>query len=89
MSLTDQDLEKIKAAVDARADLQDQKFERRFAESEEKLTQQIDSKINNAKEETFQKIDSVKTILEGDHQGLVEDVETLKSQVTQLQSHHA
>ncbi|MCA9388179.1 hypothetical protein KC644_00265 [Candidatus Berkelbacteria bacterium] len=76
MSLTDQDLQKIKAVVDARADLQDMKLEQ--------IRQQVDNLEKNMA--TKEQLEQVKEMLEVDHSGLVKDVEDLKARVARLES---
>lgn len=83
MPLTDQDLEKIKAVVDAGTASTKQYVDRRITESEARLSQRMDGLA------TKEQVEQVKTMLEGDTKGIVEDVETLKVRVTALESRHA
>lgn len=77
MSLTNEDLEKIKAVVDARADLQDARFERRFERIEATMATKDDLKI--LEERMGKKIDSVKQMLEEDHGALAKDVAEIQA----------
>lgn len=80
MSLTQDDLQKIKAVVDARADLQDAKIERLRSEMATKQD------LQDLEERLTGKIDGVRAMLEEDHRAVVEDVAILKSQVAELQA---
>lgn len=87
MTLTQEDLDKIQAVINARADLQDAKSAQKFAQLESIVATKSDLQLLETR--MGDKIDSVKTMLEGDHRSVVEDVEVLKVQVKELQAHHA
>jgi hypothetical protein len=82
MTLTKDDLTKIKAVVDAGSESTKAYVDRRIQQSDQKT----DQKIDEVKEELSGKIDEVKTMLEGDYKGVVEDVEDLKPRVAKLES---
>lgn len=86
MLLTQEDLEKIKALIDARADLQDMKFERRFEEIRNKMATKEDLRQLREEVATKEQLEQVKTMLEEDHGAVVHDIELLKAQVAELQA---
>lgn len=79
MSLTDEDLGKIKAVVDAGAESTKAYVDRRLEQSERRLEARMDARFDAFEERMGAKIDSVKTMLEEDHRAVVEDVAELQS----------
>ena len=71
MPLDDQDIQKIKAVVDA---------------GHEQTRAYVDTQIKASEQRVIQEVHSVKEMLEEDHQAVVADVELLKSQVASLQT---
>ncbi|MBI4022612.1 hypothetical protein HY375_00365 [Candidatus Berkelbacteria bacterium] len=79
MALTNDDLKKIKAAIDARADLQDAKNERQFEALQN--TMATKAELHEAEDRLSGKIEEVKEMLTEDIHVLGGDVRTLKRRV--------
>jgi len=88
MSLTDQDLEKIKAVIDSRANLQNEKCDRRIAEIESSMAAKQDLNDLEERMATKEQLEVMKKMFEGNNKGIVKDVAGLKVWCTKLGSHH-
>ncbi|MEK7184170.1 MAG: hypothetical protein AAB701_01480 [Patescibacteria group bacterium] len=78
MSLTDEDLDKIQAVVSAGVELTRTYVDQRISESETRMELVVQENVQQSEERLAIKIENVKTMLQGDHAAVVEDLEKLK-----------
>jgi len=84
MNLTNEDLDKIRVVVDACQEATCAYVDRRFEQLRKEMATTED--VRQSEVRLTGKLDGVKTMLEGDHGAVVEDIENLKIRVTALEA---